>query len=40
MADDFENAIGYKKPPKASQFQKGDREIPAGAPEPVLASLK
>jgi hypothetical protein len=32
MVDDFENTIGYRKPPKASQFQKGRSGNPNGRP--------
>jgi hypothetical protein len=41
MADDRENEVGYKKPPKASQFQKGKSGNPGGRPkqEPGIAGV-
>src|SRR5450759_2199278 len=32
MADDFEDPVGYKKPPKANQFQKGRSGNSSGRP--------
>jgi Family of unknown function (DUF5681) len=32
MADDCESEVGYRKPPKASQFQKGKSGNPRGRP--------
>ncbi len=32
MANDIDNQMGYKKPPKASQFQKGCSGNPSGRP--------
>ena len=32
MAADFEDQVGYKKPPQASQFQKGCSGNPSGRP--------
>ena len=35
MANDIENEVGYKKPPKAFQFQKGRSANPSGRPRKV-----
>lgn len=32
MANDIENEVGYKKPPKATPFQKGRSGNPSGRP--------
>lgn len=41
MADACENEIGYKKPPKASQFPKGKSGNPGGRPRknPSIADV-
>ena len=41
MPNDSENEVGYKKPPKASQFQKGKSGNPLGRPkkERSMASI-
>lgn len=41
MPDDRENEVGYKKPPKASQFQKEKSGNPGGQPreDPCLATV-
>jgi hypothetical protein len=36
MANDTEDQVGYKKPPKASQFQKGSSGNPSGRPREAL----
>lgn len=41
MSNDCESKVGYKKPPKASQFQKGKSGNPGGRPkqEPDIAGV-
>jgi Family of unknown function (DUF5681) len=41
MSDDFESEVGYKKPPKTSQFQKGKSGNPGGRTkqEPDIADV-
>ena len=41
MADDRENEVGYKKPPRASQFPKGKSGNPGGRPrkDPCMAAV-
>lgn len=41
MADEFEDEVGYRKPPKAFQFQKGKSGNPRGRPRqnPGIADL-
>lgn len=41
MADQREDEVGYRKPPKASQFQKGKSGNPHGRPKqnPGIAEL-
>jgi hypothetical protein len=41
MADDYANEVGYRKPPKASQFQKGKSGNPRGRPRenPGIAAV-